>query len=87
MTAPTAYLPVAAALPEMLFVGESATYNASDYTTVKTGSNRATVTAAKLVIHQKWSGEMEEDSIIPFVLPFLRAQAASSVGYYPTACC
>lgn len=81
MTAPTAYLPVAAALPEMLFVGESATYNAADYGTVKTGSNRVTVSAAKLVIHQKWSGEMEEDSIIPFV-PFLRAQAAAAVGYY-----
>ena len=44
------------------------------------------VSAAKFVIHQMWSGEMEEDSIIPFV-PFLRAQAAASVGTTPTAWC
>lgn len=81
MTAPSAYLPVAAAPPEMLFVAESTASNASDYTTSKTGSNRTLVTAKKFVIHQMWSGEMEEDSIIPFV-PFLREQAAWSVGYY-----
>lgn len=81
MTAPLAYLPVAAALPEMLFVGESTANNSSNYDTVKTGSNRVSVSAKKFVIHQMWSGEMEEDSIIPFV-PFLRAQAAASVGYY-----
>ena len=75
MTAPVAYLPVAAALPEMLFVGESTANNSSNYATVKSGSNRVAVSAAKFVIHQMWSGEMEEDSIIPFV-PFLRAQAA-----------
>ena len=36
MTAPVAYLPVAAALPEMLFVGESTANNSSNYATVKT---------------------------------------------------
>lgn len=81
MTAPTAYLPVEAAVPELLFVGESTAYNSSDYTTVKTGSNRVQVDAKKFVIHQKWSGEMEEDAIIPFV-PFLRGQQVRSLAHY-----
>ncbi|MCB0075514.1 MAG: hypothetical protein KDE20_28870, partial [Caldilineaceae bacterium] len=81
MTAPTAYLPVEVDIPEMLFVGESVANNASNYATVKTGSNRVSVSASKFVIHQMWSGEMEEDSIIPFV-PFLRRQAALGIAHY-----
>jgi hypothetical protein len=81
MTAPVAYLPVEVDMPEMLLVSESTANNSSEYTTVKTGSNRVQVTAKKFVIHQMWSGEMEEDSIIPFV-PFLRAQLAKSVAFY-----
>lgn len=75
------YLPVAAAPPEMLFVSESTASDSSNYTTSKTGSNRVSVSAVKFVIHQMWSGEMEEDSIIPYI-PFLRGQAAYSLGYY-----
>lgn len=81
MTDPVAYLPVEVDFPELLLVTESATYNASNYTTVKTGSNRVTVTAKKFVMHQMWSGEMEEDSIIPFV-PFLRRQQGLGLGFY-----
>ncbi len=81
MTDPTAYLPVEVDIPEMLFVGESAANNSSNYATVKTGSQRVQVDAKKFVIHQMWSGEMEEDSIIPFV-PFLRRQAAASIAHY-----
>lgn len=81
MTAPTAYLPVEAALPEMLFVSESTAADSSAYTTVKTGSNRVQVDAKKFVIHQMWSGEMEEDSILPFV-PFLRRQAMYALAHY-----
>jgi hypothetical protein len=81
MTAPTAYLPVEVDIPEMLFVPESATNNATNYATVKTGSQRVQVDARKFVIHQMWSGEMEEDSIIAFV-PFLRRQASMSVAHY-----
>lgn len=81
MTAPTAYLPVEADLPELLWVSENTSATASDYTTVKTGSNRVSVTAYKFILHQMWSGEMEEDSIIPFV-PFLRRQAAKSLAHY-----
>jgi len=81
MLAPTAYLPVEAAPPEMLLLSESTTYNASNYTTSKTGSNRVLATAKKFGIHQMWSGEMEEDSIIPYI-PFLRREAAFSLGHY-----
>jgi hypothetical protein len=81
MTAPTVYIPVEVDIPELLFVGESTTYNATAYTTVKTGSQRVQVDAKKFVIHQMWSGELEEDSIIPFV-PFLRRQAQLSLAHY-----
>ncbi len=81
MDAPVAYLPIEADLPEMILVSESTANNSSNYDTQKTGSNRATVTAKKFVIHQMWSGEMDEDSIIPFV-PFLRRQGAASVAHY-----
>lgn len=81
MTDPTAYLPVEVDIPEMLFVAESTTNNASNYATVKTGSQRVQVDAKKFVIHQMWSGEMEEDSIIPYI-PFLRRQAGLSVAHY-----
>ncbi len=81
MTAPTAYLPVEVDIPEVLLVSENTANNASNYTTTKTGSQRVAVSASKFVIHQMWSGELEEDSIIPFV-PFLRAQAAKAIAHY-----
>ena len=81
MTAPTAYLPVEADIPELLLVSESTANNSSNYTTTKTGSNRVTVAAKKFVTHQMWSGEMEEDSIIPFV-PYIREQLARSLAFY-----
>jgi hypothetical protein len=81
MQHPTAYLPVEVDIPEMLFVSESTANNSSNYATVKTGSQRVQVDAKKFVIHQMWSGEMEEDSIIPFV-PFIRRQASLSVAHY-----
>jgi len=65
----------------MLLVGESTAYNSSNFTTSKTGSNRVSVSASKFVIHQMWSGEMEEDSIIPFV-PFLREEQVRALAYY-----
>lgn len=81
MTDPTAYIPVAADIPEMLFVSENTANNSSNYSTVKTGSNRVTVAAKKFLIHQMWSGEMEEDSILPYVA-FLRQQLAFSLAHY-----
>lgn len=81
MTAPSAYLPVEVDIPEMYFVGENTTFNASNYATSKTGSQRVQVDAKKFIIHQMWSGELEEDSILPFV-PFLRNQAAKAIAHY-----
>jgi len=81
MTDPTAYIPVEVDIPELLFVGESTANNSSNYSTVKTGSQRVSVSAKKFVVHQMWSGEMEEDSIIPFI-PFLRRQAQLSLAHY-----
>lgn len=82
MTAPTAYLPVAAAPPVMSFVSESTSPTIGEgYTSTKSGSNRVTVTAKKFLIRQIWSGEMVEDSIIPF-LPFLSEQAQRSISEY-----
>ncbi|WP_328465524.1 hypothetical protein OHA21_43815 [Actinoplanes sp. NBC_00393] len=81
MQHPTAYLPVEVDIPEMLFVTESTLNNSPNYATSKTGSQRVQVDAKKFVIHQMWSGEMSEDSIIPYV-PFLRRQAALSVAHY-----
>lgn len=81
MTDPTAYLPVEADIPEMLFVAESTANNSSNYSTSKTGSNRVQVDAKKFVVHQMWSGEMEEDSIIPFI-PYLRRQVQLSLAHY-----
>lgn len=81
MTDPTAYLPVEADLPELLYVAENTASNSSEYTTTKTGSNRVQVDAKKFVMHQMWSGEMEEDSIIPYI-PFLRAQASRSLSHH-----
>ncbi len=84
MTAPTAYLPVEVDIPELLFVAESTASDSANYATVKTGSQRVQVDAKKFAIHQMWSGEMEEDSIIPFV-PFLRRQQQFSLAYYGDA--
>ena len=81
MTAPTMYIPVEADIPEVLFVPERTGPTDSPYDTVKTGSNRVQVDAKKFVIHQIWSGEMEEDSLIPFV-PFLRRQVVLSMAHY-----
>lgn len=84
MTDPTAFLPVEVDIPEVLFVGETTSANvnpSSFYGTVKTGSNRVQLTAKKFLIHQQWSGEIEEDSIIAFV-PFLRRQAQLSIAHY-----
>lgn len=81
MRDPTAYLPVEVDIPEMLFVSESTANNSANYATVKTGSQRVQVDAKKFVIHQMWSGELEEDSIIPFI-PFLRRQAQLSLAHY-----
>lgn len=86
MTAPTAYLPVEVDFPAMLYVSESTSSTVTDYTTSKTGSQRVSVSAKKFVIHQMWSGEMEEDSLVAYV-PFLRGQAQKSIAFYMDSLC
>ena len=81
MMDPTAFLPVEVDIPEMLFVAERTGPTDADYATKKTGSQRVQVDAKKFIIHQVWSGEMEEDSIIPYI-PFLRRQATLSLAHY-----
>jgi HK97 family phage major capsid protein len=81
MTEASTYIPVEVDIPEMLFVGESTAANSSDYTTSKTGSQRVQLTPKKFIIHQIYSGEMEEDAIVPY-LPFLRRQAGLSMEHY-----
>jgi len=81
MQHPTAYLPVEVDMPAMLLMAQSTASNSSNMTTSKTGSQSVTVSAKKFGIHQMWSGEMEEDSIIPYI-PFLRRQAALSIAHY-----
>lgn len=81
MSDPTAYLPVEVDFPEPIFVAENAANNSSEYGTQKTGSQRVQVDAKKLLFHQMWSGEMEEDSIIPYI-PFLRRQLSLAVAHY-----
>lgn len=77
----TTYLPVEVDIPEMLYVGESTSATASDYSTSKTGSQRVQMTPSKFIIHQIYSGEMDEDSVIPY-LPFLRRQAGLAMEHY-----
>lgn len=81
MTDPTAYLPVEADLPEMLLYSEATSSSQSANASVNTGSNRVTITASKLGFNQYWSGEMDEDSLIPFV-PFLRQQLSVATAHY-----
>ena len=83
MTAPTAYLPVAVDMPKMSFVSESTSdvLATAQYGSIRTGSQRVSAVAKKFVIHQVWSMEMEEDSIIPYV-PFLRQQAARGLSFW-----
>jgi len=81
MTDPVAYLPVEADLPEMLLYGESTSSTQSPNPSVNSGTNRVSITAQKLGFNQYWSGEMDEDSLIPFV-PFLRQQLAVATAHY-----
>jgi len=84
MEASTVYLPVEAAVPAVTFVAESTSATITNYTTVVTGSNRVQVDAKKFIISQVFSGEMEEDSIIPYI-PFLRGQQVRSLAHYSDA--
>ena len=82
MAAPSVVVPINGEIPEMLFVGENTDSTVgTKYGTSKTPSNKATLTAKKFTIQQLWSGELGEDSIIPFV-PFLRDMLSISAAQH-----
>jgi len=81
MSGPIENHPVLASVPDMIYVGEQtdAISAASAYGTQKPGSNEVTLTSRKFIAHYNYSGEMVEDSIVPFV-PLLRTSAAIAQG-------
>ncbi len=84
MKAASEYIPVAAGLPEVMLFPESTASDSSNYTTTKTGSQRVLATAKKFGFHELWSGELEEDSLVPYV-PFLRARGEAAIAFYNDA--
>jgi len=71
-------VPIDGALPEMLLVAENTDSTVgTKYGTSKTGSSKVTQTPKKFTIQELWSGELGEDSIVPWI-PFLRGQLTES---------
>jgi len=81
MNAKTGYIPVFGAPPVPVAYPESTTDDPADYDTQDTTFARVSVTASKFGIHQKWSGEIEEESIVPFVQA-IRERSQMSVAFY-----
>jgi len=81
MAAPTVYVPVDGGLPQMFFVDENGGDSPTPYPDTKTGSNRVMLTARKFTIQQRWTAELQEDSIIAFV-PFLQDKLAESAALH-----
>lgn len=77
----TAYIPVFGAPPVPVAYDESTIDDSADYDTQDTTFSRVSVTAAKFGLHQKWSGEIEEESIVPFVSA-LRERVQLSMAHY-----
>lgn len=77
----TGYIPVFGALPVPQLFPESVADDSADYPTQDSNIARVTVTAAKFGLHQKWSGELEEESIIAWV-PSLRKIQEQAVATY-----
>lgn len=71
-------VPIDGALPEMMLVSENTDSTVgTKYTTTKTASQKVTQSPKKFTIQELWSGEVGEDSIVPWV-PFLRGQLTES---------
>lgn len=81
MLAKQAYVPVFGAPPVPVAYDESTTDDSADYDTQDTPFARVLTTAHKFGIHQKWSGEIEEESIVPFVMA-LRERQQLSIAFY-----
>lgn len=81
MSAKIGYIPVLGAPPVPIAYPESVTDDSADYDTQDTTFARVTATAKKFGSHQKWSGEIEEESIVPWVAT-IRARMQASIAYY-----
>lgn len=69
MTGPVEKQPVLGNVPDMIYVGETtgSIQGATEYGTQKVASNEISLTASKLIAHYNYSGELVEDSIVPFI--------------------
>ena len=68
MSGPVEKHPILGSVPDMILAAESTgVVSGTFYGTQKVGTNEVTLTAAKLLSHFNYSGEMVEDGIVPFV--------------------
>lgn len=81
MTQKTDYIPVFGAPPRPVAYPESVADDSADYETQDTPFARVTTTAHKFGVHQKWSGELEEESLIPFIAA-IREQQQNGMAIY-----
>lgn len=81
MAARQGYIPVFGAPPVPVAYDESTTDDSADYEVQDTPFARVSVDAHKFGLHQKWSGEIEEESIVPFVQA-IRERQQQSLSFY-----
>jgi HK97 family phage major capsid protein len=81
MSAPTLHVPVDTTIPKMYSVDESTADSASAYPTSDPGTGRRTLNAKKFTIQTVVSGEMSEDSLVPFI-PILRNKLITSAALH-----
>lgn len=78
MSGPVEKHPVLGSVPDMILAAESASaITGTLYGTQKVGTNEVTLTAIKLLSHLNFSGELVEDSVVPFVGLMQQALAKS----------
>lgn len=77
----TGYIPVFGAPPVPVAYPENTADDSADYETQDTAFARVSATAKKYGIHQKWSGEIEEESIVGWVAA-LKQQITNSMAIY-----
>ena len=77
----TGYIPVLGAPPVPQLFPESTADDSADYPVQDANIARVTVTASKFGIHQKWSGELEEESIVSLVT-VLRGVQENAIAFY-----
>lgn len=81
MPTATLHVPVDTTLPVTYYVSESTADNASAYPTSDAGTGRRSLQAKKFTIQTVVSGEMTEDSMVPFI-PVLRSKLVKSAAIH-----